>query len=854
MSKEISHIKDGNDSRKSTEGLTPVTPGKIRPHNIDEVLHELQEHQASLEMKNRELVDAWTICEESRSRYADLYESAPVGYLTFDEHGVVKEVNIIASRLLGAVKKSLINKPFSPFIAPPSRQVFSGHIQEAFKSRKEESCEIVVKRKDGAAFTAQLQSMRAPVKGTPLVRTVITNITEHKRYEEELQKNYRDLVEHSNSIILKWKPNGEITFFNKFAQSFFGYSEEEIIGKNVMILVPEKDSFGRDLSALTRDIIQKPEHYAVSVNENIRRNGKRAWVRWTNKAIFDDGGNVVEMLVIGNDVTEQKWAEESLKRVNERFRMTLESITDGFVSLDREFRYTYVNEAATRFVGRTRDELLGRRPDEVFPEFPSQAFYRRFMRILEEGKPVHFEEYYGPPLNCWFESHCYPEPEGLTVYFRDITDRKEMEESLQRARDELEQRVRERTRELKKANLRLQEEIVQREKAESELLQAQKMEAIGTLSGGIAHDFNNILAGIIGFTEMVLDDVPPDTPIHRHLELVLKSGIRGRDLVRQILAFSRKTDHEREPVPLSPVVAETLKLLRASLPTTIQIKVNMDAGSDRVFANPSELQQIIMNLVTNAAHSMREKGGNLEVTLANKEIGPGSGVQLAPGPYVEIVIKDAGTGMEEKVMKRIFEPFFTTKGIGKGTGMGLAVVYGIVKGLGGEITVQSAAGKGSTFRVFLPRIEDAACQQATGETPGGMERVLFVDDEELLSELGKGVLEKLGYTVTAATDGQKALKIFSQNPTDYDLVLTDQTMPGITGYELARQLLEIRRDLPIILITGHSDSVSAKKAKEAGIRGFLMKPLSTQELAYAVRHALDEKRLSKREKGSLHPN
>ena len=380
---------------------------------------------------------------------------------------------------------------------------------------------------------------------------------------------------------------------------------------------------------------------------------------------------------------------------------------------------------------------------------------------------------------------------------------------------------------------------------EAQLRQSQKMEAIGTLAGGIAHDFNNILAAIIGFTEMVMDDVPLGNPMHRRLELVLKSGFRGRDLIRQILAFSRKAEYERGPLSLSPLVKETLKLLRASLPSTVRMKTRMGTMSDVVFASPSEVQQVLMNLCTNAAHAMRETGGELTVALDETEVDDASApaLELPPGKYAEMAVKDTGTGMEEAVMKRIFEPFFTTKEVGQGTGLGLSVVYGIVKALKGNILAESAPGEGALFRVLLPMADtgDASTEKPGEQLPRGRERVLFIDDEEFLAELGKDLLEKLGYTVIAMTDGPEAIRFFSENPDRFDLVLTDMTMPVITGVEVARSLLGTRPDIPIILLTGYSDDVSTEKAMAMGIRGFLMKPLSRHELATAVRRVLDSK-------------
>jgi PAS domain S-box-containing protein len=429
----------------------------------------------------------------------------------------------------------------------------------------------------------------------------------------------------------------------------------------------------------------------------------------------------------------------------------------------------------------------------------------------------------------------------------DITEHKRLEEELSKRQVELELRVQERTAELTQAYDKLMEETKERAKLEEQLRQSQKMEAIGTLAGGIAHDFNNILAAIIGFTEMVEEDLPPESQSRPRIGRVLKAASRGKDLVRQILAFSRKTELERKPLSLSSVIHETFQLLRASLPTTIEMNLGAKATRDTILATPAEVQQIIMNLATNAFFAMREKGGVLSISTTDIDFEPDSPVldaDVEPGEYVQLVIADTGHGMEHHVMQRVFEPFFTTKGVGEGTGMGLAVVYGIVKSLHGTIAVESEPGKGSTFRICLPvaRADENQESVVVKTTPRGTEHILIIDDEELLVEWGQAALERLGYSVTALTDSMEALKLFSVDPSRFDLVITDQTMPNLTGLHLARKLMAIRTNIPIILCTGHSDSVSPEKAKDAGIKDFLMKPLGKQQLAEAIRKVLNTAR------------
>ena len=430
---------------------------------------------------------------------------------------------------------------------------------------------------------------------------------------------------------------------------------------------------------------------------------------------------------------------------------------------------------------------------------------------------------------------------------REIAERKRAEEALQKTHDELELRVQERTTELSKAYKALQHEMEERKEIEEKLRQSQKMEAIGTLAGGIAHDFNNMLAAILGFTEMAIEDAADRPEVGRSLQNVLKTVMRARELVSQILTFSRKTNFDRSPLSLIPLVKETVQFLRASIPSTIRISLAISVKSDTTFASPVEVQQILMNLVTNASLAMQEKGGTIEVSLTDVAFKPDSPVlepDVMPEEYLQLTVKDTGIGMNPDVMKRVFEPFYTTREVGKGTGMGLAVVYGIVKDLQGTISVESTPGVGSIFRIFLPKVQSKSEKEQAHniQAPIGTESILFVDDEELLVEWGQMTLERLGYRVTATTNSKEALELFSSDPFRFNLVITDHTMPDITGLQLARELLKIRSDISIILCTGHSETVSPDIAREAGIREYLMKPLAKQELAQAVHRTLDARK------------
>ncbi len=391
---------------------------------------------------------------------------------------------------------------------------------------------------------------------------------------------------------------------------------------------------------------------------------------------------------------------------------------------------------------------------------------------------------------------------------------------------------------------------------EDQLRQTQKMQALGTLAGGIAHDFNNLLTVIMGYTELSLRKLPGNNEARRSIEHVFTAAKRAKELVKQILSFSRQSEEKKHPLQINLIVNEVLSLLRSSLPPSIEIRNSRKTSSSLVKADPSQIHQVMMNLCTNAAHAMEDKGGILEVALEDVDIGSavnpdptGSTLQkkLKPGAYVCLSVSDTGSGMDNDIKARIFEPYFTTKNPGEGTGMGLPVVQGIVESHGGAINVSSIPGQGSNFRVFLPRINGAVHPRFTPSTSirGGNERILFIDNESVLVGMAREQLEQLGYTIVGRTDSLKALEVFSANPHRFDIVITDLTMPHMNGIQLARKFLEIRPDIPIILCTGFSNATAAREALKIGIKEVVMKPMVLETMAHAIRKSLDSKKEGK---------
>ncbi len=519
---------------------------------------------------------------------------------------------------------------------------------------------------------------------------------------------------------------------------------------------------------------------------------------------------------------EQAVAERtaSLQDREEQFRQLTEHIHEVFwLSTPDRRDIVFVSTAFEAIWGRSCQSVYDNPVtfrDSIHPEDRSQVLESFTGNVLEEG----VQEYrILRPDNSirWIRERIFPVRNTNGQVYRiaglseDTTDRKHAEAALRDAEDQLHQ--------------------------------SQKMEAIGTLAGGIAHDFNNILAAILGYTELAILRCPDGEKISSYLHEIQLAGKRAKHLVQQILAFSRQQEPERKPVQLRTLIEEGLQLLRASLPTTITMVQDLQTDHT-ILADPTQIHQILFNLCTNSEHAMREHGGTLTVTLTAIEVTTALADQhqdLHIGPHLRLTIRDTGHGIAPTIMPKIFDPYFTTKKVGEGTGLGLAVIHGLVNGHGGTIAVSSQEWEGTTVEVFFPQVFEHPAPPPFPANPliGGTETILFIDDEEPLAQLGKEWLIRLGYTPIVRTNSMEALALFRADPMQFDLVVTDQTMPTISGEQLSRELLQLRPDLPIILCTGFSHTMSPEKAKALGIRGFMMKPLTYEDFAYTIRQMLD---------------
>jgi PAS domain S-box-containing protein len=495
------------------------------------------------------------------------------------------------------------------------------------------------------------------------------------------------------------------------------------------------------------------------------------------------------------------------------FQIAVEQAAELVLITNSAGTIEYVNPALERISGYASSELVGRNPRILKSGLQKPVFYQELWNTISKGRPWQ---------GCFINRRkcgTHYSTEAVIVPVTDGTGSICNYVGIKR-------------------------DVTQENHLQRQLIQSQKMEAIGTLAGGIAHDFNNILSAILGYAELAVYEIPEGGPGRHDVAEVIKAGNRAKDLVRQILTFSRKTEQDFKSIDIAPLLKEALKFLRASLPSTIDIHTRISAENARVLCTPTMIQQILMNLCTNAAQAMKDSGGTLDVSLTKTEIEATEIKQhpgLRPGPHLRLTVGDTGPGIQPDILTRIFDPYFTTKEKGEGTGLGLSVVHGIIQTLKGSVQVDSCPDSGAIFHVFLPcaASQDQPTVVQPTALPTGNERILLVDDEDVLAAMGKQMLEHLGYRVTVRTNSSDALNTFQSHPQDFDLVISDRTMPRMTGFELAQRIKSIRPDIPLILCTGYSDELEVEHAAALGINRMVMKPLGMNELADAVRSALD---------------
>lgn len=531
------------------------------------------------------------------------------------------------------------------------------------------------------------------------------------------------------------------------------------------------------------------------------------------------GGALLALFYTLLDRIERRLKEsyESLRIASEkhaRLATAIEQADEIVMITNPDGLIEYVNPAFERVTGYARDEVLGKTPAIVKSGEHDDDFYRNMWQMIKRG-------------DVWSERVTNRKKDGGLI---------ELVATISPVL-------------CPNGNIInyvcLQRDITKERRMERQMMQSQKMQAIGTLAGGIAHDFNNILTSIMGYAELTVGELDDTRTARRNLMEIQKASVRAKELIKQILVFSRDGDHEMGAARMSDIVEESLKLLRATLPRTIEIRHNIWKDGDVVMANETQITQVIMNLCSNAEYAMREGGGVLDVSLKPFEVDEEFAAThnvLSPGPHLQLIVSDTGAGMSKNTIERIFDPFYTTKNVGEGTGLGLSVAHGIVTAHKGAITVYSEPGRGSTFNVYLPTVGAVSGEKTPINIvpPHGEGRILCVDDEESIAGMMERLLSSLGYEVETTTEAMEALEKFKNAPDYYDIIITDQTMPKLTGVELTKEVLSLRPDMPVILFTGFSHSVDEKTAREAGVRDFVMKPVSKRVLADVISRALTD--------------
>ena len=863
--------------------LDKISLIKELQHINAEIDHKVESRTEELKISNRKLLNeiaerkrSEQALRESEHKFRELFHNANDAIYLWevkedDTIGRCLEVNDVACRMLGYSREELLT--FTPKDID-TRDAARGIPRVTRKLLKEKhiTFEMIHKAKDGREIPVEINSHIFDLSGRGVVLSVTRDISERKKAEWALNQqnlylsalhettlglmsrlDLRDslktiidraaaLVQTQNGFIFLYDPQANelvlrvgVGVYNK-REGLVLKPGEGLAGKvwqtGEFLIVDDYSTWqGRTFDSIfdnLHSVIGVPlrsEHQVIGViglgyfdtdnrfeDDTVTALGQFAEL--ASIALY----NAQLYSKLAKELNERKQAERALKESHETFLTVLDSIDATIYVADMDtYEIIFMNKHMEDSFG---GNLEGKLCWKVFRGESEPCNHCTNDQLLDAaGNPtgVCVWESENPVTAKWYINYdrAIKWVDGRYVRLQiatDITKIKELE--------------------------------AERLQTEAQLLQAQKMEAIGTLAGGIAHDFNNILTAILGYAELTGFDLERDSHASQNLGNVIKASHRAKDLVKQILSFSRQNEKEKKPIIISSIIKESIKLLRISLPTTIEIRQDIESNPGIINANPTQIHQVMMNLCTNAAHAMSEKGGVLEVTLANVALDASAELihpDLQPGQYLRLTVSDTGEGMPAEILERIFEPYFTTKDISKGTGLGLAVVHSIVKSHQGTVKAQSESGKGTNFTVYFPiiRKDPLVEKKVTESIPKGEERILYVDDEKALVDIGQQMLKRLGYTVVTKTNSLEALEEFQKGPEKFDLVITDMTMPNLTGVELSQRLMEIRPDLPIILCTGYSEKIDAQMAKSMGIRGFLMKPPAIQDMANTIREVLN---------------
>ncbi len=749
---------------------------------------------------------------ESEERYRAVVDNVEIG------------ISLLSSNLeIVAINKAM--KRYFPNVRPSCKQICYETYNDPPGSEPCSYCPCILTLQDGevheavtetpsSAGTRYYHLVSSPVRNAngavQYIIELVKDITEHNRAEEALRESedrYRDLVENIQDLICTHDLQGNLLFVNQAPATVLGYSPADLVGTNLRsLLAPEvRDQFDAYLAAIQRD-----GQASGMMLVQTKSGEKRIWEYHNTLRTEGPGEPIVRGLA--RDITDRKRAEEALEESDKQYRTLFEDSIDGVYSVRRDGEITDSNASFCRLFGYTREEMIGKDIRELYldpadrPKFQKEIEGKGFVKDYE----VKFRKRDGTEVYCMLTSSVHFGKDGSIAGYRGILRDLTVRRALRR-----------------------------------QLLQAQKMEAVGTLAGGIAHDFNNLLQVVLGYSELVLADEDLPARLRDDLEKVLLAARNGADLVQRLLTFSRKTETKPLDLDLNQRIRQTQKFLQRTIPKMIIIELALADDLADIHADPTQVDQVLMNLAVNARDSMPE-GGNLVIETANVVIDEDyarSNLEAKPGRYVLLRVSDNGSGMDKETLEHIFEPFYTTKGLGQGTGLGLAVVFGIVKQHQGFINCYSQVGHGTTFKVYFPAIIIPAARSdqpvVTSMPQGGTETILLVDDEQFVRDLGKRILERSGYKVLTADNGKQALDIYRKEISKISLVILDLIMPEMGGKECLPKLLEINPHVKVLVASGYTSGGTLKGASEIGARGFVRKPYDIRRMLRDVRDVLD---------------
>ncbi len=784
------------------------------------------------------------------SRFQQLIEEASEAILIVQDDRI-KYFNTKALAVTEHSADTYTSQPFHAFIHPEDRKMVIQRSMQRLQGKDTPNIyQFRVINVRGEAKWLQINAGVIDWEGRPAILAFLPDITQLRQTEMALWESeirFQMISENTGDLIILSNGLGKTIFVNSALTKLLGIQAEELQGRPFTEIVHPK--YRSALSGLWNRILAGKN---VSPQETVlvRRDGSHLPAEISCFAIAQENSEPYLGAIL-RDISARKETEREL----EQYRDSLEKLVGERTS---ELTQANARLQQTITLQQLAEERLSQEKNTMEAVFSAMSdglsVHNRDCKILFQnavltkrfgdctGQLCH-AAYHGretPCENCGLLG-CIKDGAPHWFEMSETTDRENLFFALgvSPVRDSKGEII---------AAVEVLRDITDQKRLGDQLLQAQKMEAIGTLAGGIAHDFNNILTAILGYAELSKFGVDPDSELSRNLAEIISASRRAGDLIRQILTFSRRAEFKKEPLQIHSVVKEAIKLLRGTIPSTIDIRPEIAGDCGSILADITQIHQVIMNLCTNAYHAMQKQGGILIVRLQNSVITGETNDKptgLTPGNYVRLTVSDTGDGMDETTLDRVFDPYFTTKKQGEGTGLGLATVHGIVENHGAVISVKSTLNEGTTFDIYFPQVETSFSAALTGWGESGSTsfaaRIMLVDDEEMLIKLGKSILKKLGHTVTPFSNSQDALDCFRQDPQAFDLLLTDQMMPGLTGLELTQQCLALRPDLPVILATGYSEAISKEQAQAQGISAILWKPVTINTMAETIQQALGEK-------------